>query len=339
MIDDNDKARAGKLPADPRGDAKLVSLPGGEAPPRVFTVQEIMALARDAAQSQSASRACTTGLRELDETTGGLQPGLCWVFGADTSWGKSTYLVMLTDENLKRGRRVLIVSAEDDEVLYGRRLLSRRTGVQTRSLRNRSLTRAEAEAVDRAVEEAETSYVFLDARGKSAESVTRNIERMIREQSIDLVLVDYLQEIRSEKRTQDRRTEVSDVAAALRHTIKAAGAAGCIFSQITIQDGKAYPDKHSLRESRDVANGADVILMGITAAEDIPVRRLVGGIEETIAVVPRGHKALKLEKCKEARVPAIVPIAWNETTANFVETVEPPDPALDAFDDYVPEGF
>src|SRR5690606_40381223 len=58
-----------------------------------------------------------------------------WVFGADTSWGKSSLFVSVADENLRRGKRILIVSAEDPPSLYGDRLLSRRAQVRSKERR------------------------------------------------------------------------------------------------------------------------------------------------------------------------------------------------------------
>src|SRR5688572_30202023 len=111
----NDKAVDGELPEDLGENAKLVAA----EVPRVLTVLELIQGAQKRSVSKFAGLGCPTGNYELDRVTGGLKPGFVWVFGADTSWGKSSFLIMIADECIRRGKRVLIVSAEDSEQIYG----------------------------------------------------------------------------------------------------------------------------------------------------------------------------------------------------------------------------
>ncbi len=121
----NDKHQANELPADPG----LGATPMASEVPRIRTVAELLHGGQARANSKLTRAMCTTGHYRVDDATGGLKPGFVWVFGADTNWGKSSFLIMLADENIKANRRVLIVSAEDDEKLYGDRLLVRRSRV------------------------------------------------------------------------------------------------------------------------------------------------------------------------------------------------------------------
>ena len=115
-LDENDKARAGKLPADPKQDARKVT-----DAPRILTVRDLLIESRERACSAESRKRdnCVTGVQELERAAGGIRPGFVWVVGGDTNTGKSTWLVHVADENLKRGKRVLIVSVEDAPSLYG----------------------------------------------------------------------------------------------------------------------------------------------------------------------------------------------------------------------------
>jgi hypothetical protein len=330
--DDNELAKAGKLPADPKGDAKLVMLRNGEPPARVLTVRQMLESARDAAKNAKGVRACTTGLRELDESTGGLRKGFSWLFLADTSWGKSSWLVMVADENLKRRQRVLIVTAEDDESIYGARLLARRSRVAAKRLRSGHLTDEDHAAIDKQIQAAETMPAFLDARGKTAEWVAKQVRRIVREERIDVVFVDYLQELPAERPTKDQATDLENRGRVIRHACKESGVASVIFSQITIDAKKPELDKNSVRGSRAVAHGADVILCGLIATKEVTLYRRVNGFNEPCGTIAPGAKLLKLDKCKNAPVPQFVPLKWDDDTASFTETIDPPDEFGD-FDD------
>lgn len=295
---------------------------------RVITVRELLSDAMDRALSRESTGACTTGVHGIDQKTGGMRPGHVWLLGADTSWGKTSCAVMLADVNMARGKRVLIVSAEDAASMYGDRLMARRARVNATRLRDRQLLPREVVAVTDVAAKALPDPVFLDCIGETAEATARKIDMAMREHKIDMVIVDYLQELRSGKRTQDRRNEVSNVASLIRTTIKRANKTGIILSQITVEAAKKYPDKHSIRESRDVSNGAEVILLGFSPREPI-----MSGTGECIAEA--GQKCILIDKAKDG-VTGAVAMKWDAESACFDEIAAPPhvsDAYMDGFED------
>lgn len=310
-LDDNDLAQQGRGPKDLEDNTKPMNPTPVGGKPRILTVKELLDASASRAMSLVSRHSCTTGVNKLDDATGGLRPGHVWVFGADTNWGKSSFLIMLADENMKKKRRVLIVSSEDDESIYGDRLMVRRAKVNAKRYRDRKLSPEELVSVADVVAQAQPDPVFLDARGKQAEQVAAQVKWAIREFAIDVVCYDYLQEFRSSKRYQDRRNEVSEVAAMLREPVKTLGKTGIIFSQITVSPDKKYPDKHSIRESRDVSNAAEVIVLGFTPTASIT--RADGSV-----VVEGGKKCALVDKAKDG-IKGAVELDWNEEQASFIE--------------------
>lgn len=318
-LDENDKHKAGTLPHDPAEGTKLVA---NEAP-RILTVQDLLRGSRENSTKKLAHASVTTGNHHLDHITGGMLPGFVWVFGADTSWGKSSFLVMLADENIKRGRRVLIVSAEDSEKIYGDRLMLRRSRISADRLRKRSVQPDEMTKMLAVEANAEDAPVFLDARGRGVEWVARHVKSIIKEQEIDLVAYDYLQAFDNEQRQQDRRNQITYIARVLTDITKSLDRTGIIFSQLTIEKGKAIPDKHSIRESRDVSNAAEVVLLGFT-----PEKPITASNGDLIAAA--GQRCLFVDKCKNGPRGAILEMPWDPESACF-ETVD--DPQTKRFQD------
>lgn len=308
--DENELAQAGKLSPNPKDGAIPIPIVDGKRvhAPQVLTVRDLLTTSMERAFSREPRTFCTTGVNDLDDATGGMRAGHVWVFGADTSWGKSSFLVMVADENMSKGKRVLIVSAEDAPSMYGDRLMVRRAQVDAKRYRDRRLEPKEMDAVAKVAAAARPDPVYLDARGKKAELVAAEVKLAIAKYRIDLVAYDYLQEFRSSSRQQDRRNEVSEVAAILRESIKTSGVTGIIFSQITVSEGKKHPDKHSIRESRDVSNAAEAVLLGFTPEKAFP-RRGGGTIEA-------GTKCVLIDKAKDG-VRCTVPLEWDEKTASF----------------------
>jgi replicative DNA helicase len=313
--DENDKLDAGTLPDDPGADARLVAADV----PRVLTVKDLTTSALLRAMKRREFASCTSGHYRLDSITGGLKPGFVWAIGAATSWGKSSFLVMVTDENLKRKKRVLIVSSEDPEHIYGDRLMLRRAKVSADNLRMRRLSTDEQERMRRVASDAEDVPVFLDARSKSVEWLAPRIKKLIVEHSIDVVAYDYLQAFDNQQRQQDRRNQISYIARVLTDTAKTArpgGIAGLLFSQITEDKTKPHPDKNSIRESRDVSNAAEVVLLGFT-----PTKEIVDHSGKVL--VDADQHCLLVDKCKDGPRGALIPLDWDKTTASFVATTDP----------------
>ncbi len=283
------------------------------AQPNPLTVKDLLTQAMDRALSTTRLPVFKTGHWMLDEYTGGLRSGHVWVIGADTSWGKSTWAVSFADLNMTAGNRVLIVSVEDPPELYGRRLLARRSKVSAIRLRDQRLNPEEMMRVTSAVAAAQPLPFFLDARTERAEWVAKHLPGIIADHEIRIVIVDYLQEMRSVQSYTQTRDEVSAVAKMLREAIKGAGAAGIFLSQLTIEDPNKPPTKHMIRESRNVSNAAEGVMLGWTPAQDF------GDFQ-------KGKRYLLVDKAKDGIAKRYVELEWDDNMATFLEARDPYEP-------------
>jgi replicative DNA helicase len=324
--DQADLARAGK----PLPDAKTNVRPVALNVPRVLTVLDLLTASVMKLDEPKGLR-CTTGNYELDRITGGFRPGFTWLFGAATSFGKSSWLVAVADDNIRAKKKVLIVSSEDTEEVYGDRLMVRRSKVDATRYRDGALHDFEREAVNAELAKAEEIPVFVDARRYPVEDLAGHLKNIIREHAIDLVAFDYVQEFRTKRRFQDERVKFREIASVLRHVTKDAKIAGIIFSQLTTNERTRIPNRDNIRESRDMAHGAEVIVLGFE-----PDSELKGPKGEVIAV--EGDKCLFVDKVKNGPRNRILKAPWHDEGAYF-ETVRSPDQAaIDAmaaqFDDF-----
>jgi replicative DNA helicase len=323
--DENDQLKDGTLPKDPKADTKTVA---GQDIPRVLTVQQILKASMLRAESAKTRAFCTTGNWFIDDATGGMQPGDCWLFGADTSWGKSSWAIMIVDVNLHAGKRVLIVSSEDSEELYGDRLMCRRAGVDAKLYRNGTLSEAEWKAVRETVAKGEPVPVFVDARAHRIEKLAPHLDKIIQQQAIDMVIFDYLQEFQSARRHQDERIKFKEIAAVMRKVVKLNKKTGIIMSQLTITSTKKYPDRNSIRESRDVSNAAETILIGYIPEEHIYVKDDDNKDTEEI-LIEKGTRVTLIDKCKKGPRGGKFPMPWDDRTAAFTEVKDPEQQRID----------
>lgn len=278
------------------------------------TVRELIGGAVAQATAETRQPGMRTISKRLDVATGGIRPGVVWVLAAGTSWGKTSFLCALVDRSLREGRRPLIVSAEDPEVLYGQRLLQVRTRVNALRLREGILNYDELRVISAEAQAAENVPVFLNAIGRPVETVAADIRSLCAAEGITDVYVDYVQRLRPGSNQQDRRNEVNYCALLCTDAIKEAGAGGILFSQLTeLENGK-----RRARESEDLHNSAEVLLFGISETEaDLDAHGRKTGEQRII-------KKLWAEKVKDGPAKFSVELDWDRSAACFVSEYDDP---------------
>lgn len=316
--DINDRLKDGDLPDD----VKDLCVPANEAAklyddknPRVRTVQQLLTGSMSRAFRKEKPKALTTGHYKIDMMTGGIRPGMVWVLGADTSWGKTAYQIAIVDENMALGARCLIVSTEDSEEIYADRLLARRSRVKASHVRDRCLTPEEMSAVTQVVNEARPDPVFIDAIGVPMERLAIKIANAIEKYQVDLVCLDYIQELKTDGRFQDERVKFRELASMFRVVVKRARVSGIIASQLTIPDGKTSPTKHMIRECKDIANAAEVVALGYISEEEV-------ANDKGDTVIRVGDKVVKIDKCKDGEKGRVA-MDWDPHSACFNRTLRP----------------
>lgn len=310
--DEADMQRAGTLPTDPKAGTKPVA----QNVPRVMTAHELLQGSAERALSPQPREHCTTGHYKLDRITGGFRPGFVWVFGADTSWGKSSFLLSVIDENMRLGKKCLIVSSEDTEEVYGDRLMVRRSRVNAIRFRDQRLSQQEKDKVNDVAKAGEHFPLYIDAAQWPIEDLVIHLDKVIKEEDISLVFFDYLQEFKTKRRFQDERVKYKEIASLMRRVIKKNKRSGIIFSQITVTSETKIPNKHNVKESRDVANAAEVILMGFEP--EIKIER-----PNDTDILP-GTKCLLVDKVKNGPRGGKLPLDWDTESACF-NTVRDPE--------------
>lgn len=311
--DEADMQKAGTLPEDPKSGTKVVAA----KVPRVLSVQQLLTGSRERAfMRRDEAQIMTTGHYRLDEITGGVRRGFSWLFGADTSFGKSTWLVSFADENIKRKKKILIVSSEDPEEIYADRLMVRRARVDAMRFRDQKLEPAEMQRVLDVEQSAEPIPVYMDASRWPVEDLSLHLDKVITEQAIDAVCFDYIQEFKSSKRWQDERVKFREIASMLRHVGKKRKVASILFSQLTLDENTKIPTRRNIRECRDIANASEVILIGFEPDTDIKDK--AGTV-----VVNAGTKCVLVDKVKNGPRGGKVPLTWNSAHACFDAVPDP----------------
>ena len=299
------------IPIDEAPNENDVSEVASIVPPTIFetlgivTIQSLcLDVLTDIDKPRNKSM-CRTGITEIDAAIGGYRGGMVTVMGAATNFGKTRFSLMSADIAAKADKLVIYCTLEDSPLLYGRSIVARRGHINATRLRDGDVTYEERKRILNVAQSAQKEPFMLNCIGKSAEWISKALADVSKERHIDLVIIDYVQRARAERRTQDRRTEVTFAVEILSNTIKNIGAAGLLLSQLKRIENGNRPTKNDLKESGDIENMAEHIILGYTK------ENCDGGVD----------RLLFLDKNKDGPVvTADIPLRFDDVSASFISS-------------------
>ena len=142
-----------------------------------------------------------TGFRDIDELTNGMKKGGLILLAARPGVGKSTLASNIAGNMaVDCRRRVAFFCMEMGGALFAQSLVCSRSHVKGSALRNNKLTSAEKDRVAATAQIVKDAPLFVEERRDwDVAELTRTVREMNSEQKLDLVIVDYLQLVMSDK--------------------------------------------------------------------------------------------------------------------------------------------
>ncbi|WP_340033498.1 DnaB-like helicase C-terminal domain-containing protein [Paenibacillus sp. FSL E2-0202] len=143
-----------------------------------------------------------TGWDAIDRLTLGFQRTNLIVVGARTSIGKSAFANEIELRVTKRGFKVASFSLEMSKGQKYNRALSNLSGISMQAIRSGNLTSGHLEMISRHMDLVRRIHID-DSRGVTADYICSEMRRLKRQEGLDLVIVDYLQEVLEEAAAND----------------------------------------------------------------------------------------------------------------------------------------
>lgn len=208
------------------------------------------------------------GMEMFTKAVGPLVPGAQIVIAADSNVGKTGYALTLLASTAAAGTMCGFISCEDPEDIVTPRLIAAHSnGLSSRELQTgeipRHLVNEPSIAIDRMTQRLGKNMLFSFAVGGTDTDVCGEMSRMVAK-GCKVLAIDYIQTIEASKGQQDRRNDIRWVASRLKKHAKRLGVPFILLSQLTVPgDGEKQrePTKHSLRESRDLTNASEAIVV------------------------------------------------------------------------------
>jgi replicative DNA helicase len=221
-----------------------------------------------AEESGTGLTGVATGFVDLDRIVGGLQPGNVIVVAARPSMGKTALALGIAEHAaLSQERAVAIFSLEmsGDELIQ--RLLASTAIVDAGRIRAGRLAPEDWSRIGRAADRLSAAKLFIDdSEGVSIGEMRSKTRRLKSRESLDLVIVDYIQlmEGNRDRRDENRVQELSSISRGLKMLARDLEVPILCVSQLN-RAPDARTDKRpmlsDLRESGAIEQDADLVLM------------------------------------------------------------------------------
>jgi len=205
-----------------------------------------------------------TGFMDLDRVLGGLQKSDLIIVAARPGVGKTSLCLSFARHAARLGKHVAIFSLEMSNEQIVQRLVSAETGIDAQRLRLGQLQEEEWPLFVQATGVLSELPVFIDDTPSiSALQVRTKARRLHAEHGLDLILIDYLQLMTGDVRSENRVQEVSYISRMLKGLARELNVplvAASQLSRAVEQRADKKPVLSDLRESGSLEQDADVVM-------------------------------------------------------------------------------
>jgi replicative DNA helicase len=206
-----------------------------------------------------------TGFIDLDKLLRGLQPSDLLIIAGRPGQGKTGFLLSVAkNAALTYKKHVAVFSLEMSNTQVAERLISQQTGIVSQNLRTGSLDESGFGLLAEAVEKLSETQIFLDDTPAITPIQLRTkCRRLHLEHRLDLIIVDYLQLMTSDTRTDNRVQEVSYISRNLKvlaRELNVPVLAAAQLSRAVEQRAGKEPQLSDLRESGSLEQDSDIVM-------------------------------------------------------------------------------
>ncbi len=208
----------------------------------------------------------STGFKDLDQMTSGLQEGDLIIVAGRPSMGKTTLAVNIAEHAaIKSDKPVLVFSMEMPGESLAMRMMSSLGRIEQHKVRTGKLAQDDWPRITSAVSMLSEAKMFIDdTPGLSPADIRSRSRRLVREQGpLGLIVVDYLQLMQIHGYKENRTAEISEVSRSLKAVAKELSVPVVALSQLNRsleQRQDKRPVMSDLRDSGSIEQDADLIM-------------------------------------------------------------------------------
>ena len=207
----------------------------------------------------------TTGFIDLDRKINGLQKTDLILIAARPAMGKTAFSLNIAQNAAMKGNAsVAIFNLEMSKEQLIQRMISSTSHVELNKLKNGNIEDDEWTKITTGMGILQNTKIYIDdSPGITAVELRSKCRRLKVEKGLDLVLIDYLQLMEGDGRTESRQQEISKISRSLKILAKELECPVIALSQLSRaveQRSDHRPMLSDLRESGAIEQDADLVM-------------------------------------------------------------------------------
>ena len=208
----------------------------------------------------------TTGFRDLDELTSGLQPSDLVIIAGRPSMGKTAFALNLAQNAAIKGKKtVCLFSLEMSREQLVQRMLCSDSGVNMQSVRTGSISDMDLVKIATSLDPLSKADIYIDdSPGCGVAEIRSKCRRLKSRTGLDMIVIDYLQLMQTSGKHDNRVLEISETTRKLKIMARELNVPVILLSQLSRgpeQRSDHRPLMADLRESGAIEQDADVIML------------------------------------------------------------------------------
>jgi replicative DNA helicase len=205
------------------------------------------------------------GLKLVDKLTGGWQDSDLVILAGRPSMGKTACaLSMVVFPSIEKNKPVAIFSLEMSSAQIVGRIQSQLSCIDVSKVIKKQLDISDVVYMEKACTQLLTAPLYIDDTPNiSLIELKTKARRLVRENKVELIVVDYLQLMRSGLNIQNREQEVAEISRGLKSLAKELSIPIIALSQLSrLVEGRTdkKPQLSDLRESGSLEQDADMVV-------------------------------------------------------------------------------
>lgn len=207
----------------------------------------------------------STGIHNLDHRLNGLCNSNYIVIAGRPGMGKTNLALKFASTAIKEGNTVLFFSMELKDKRLTRRLISMESGIPEGRIRSGAVNAVEISSVGQVAEKVSQHKLIIDdSSALTISELTAKAKREALKGGVDMIIIDYIQLMKSKRGSENRVAAMSEISAGLLSLAKDLDVPVIVLSQLN-RGCESRPDKRplpsDLKESGAIEQDADIILL------------------------------------------------------------------------------
>lgn len=186
----------------------------------------------------------------------------------DHGVGKTTFALQLAEKIAIKNKSVAYVSLEMSDEQIIQKILSKRTKINSRKIRNGDLDDEEMTKVSLACSEITEIPINILTKTNTIQQIEIEARRMKNRKKLDLLVIDYLQLVRNIGNFKSREQEVADISRTLKLLSLELEIPIIALCQLNRNASRNEPTLADIRESGAIEQDADNVIFLYPQEED-----------------------------------------------------------------------